>query len=116
MEIGKLNHRITILEQCIKIDEIGNHTSRWEESFSLWASVTAKSSSEITDTGVTRNIQTLEFLVRQKSCAVCLNTTQFRVLFQSRVYDITGILPYYNHNAYLKIQATARKQGDPDAA
>ena len=64
MEIGKLNHRITILEQCIKIDEIGNHTSRWIESFSLWASVTAKNSSEITDTGVTRNIQTLEFLVQ----------------------------------------------------
>lgn len=42
MEIGKLNHRITILEQCIKIDEIGNHTSRWIESFSLWASVRRK--------------------------------------------------------------------------
>lgn len=115
MEIGKLNHRITILEACTKIDEIGNHISRWEESFSLWASVTAKSSSETTDAGVTQNIQTLEFLVRQKSCAVCLNTTQFRIRFQGRVYDITGILPYYDHNAYSKIQATARKQGDPDA-
>lgn len=37
MEIGTLNQRITILEHRTGIDEIGNHITKWEETFSLWA-------------------------------------------------------------------------------
>ena len=39
MEIGKLNQRIAVLENSVKKDAIGNHKARWEEIFSLWASV-----------------------------------------------------------------------------
>lgn len=46
MEIGKLNQRITVLENRTVVDEIGNHTAKWEEAFSCWANVTVKSSSE----------------------------------------------------------------------
>lgn len=31
MEIGTLNQRITLLEQRVKVDAIGNHCNRWEE-------------------------------------------------------------------------------------
>ena len=34
MEIGTLNQRITILEHRTVIDEIGNHITKWEETFS----------------------------------------------------------------------------------
>lgn len=34
MEIGNLNQRITILEHRTVIDEIGNHITKWEETFS----------------------------------------------------------------------------------
>ena len=39
MEIGNLNQRIAVLENHVKKDVIGNHKARWEEVFSLWASV-----------------------------------------------------------------------------
>ena len=65
MEIGTLNQRITLLEQRVKVDAIGNHCNRWEEAFSCWARVTLKSSVENADTGVTKEAQTLEFLIRQ---------------------------------------------------
>lgn len=62
MEIGTLNQRITLLEQRVKVDAIGNHCNQWEEAFSCWARVTLKSSVENADTGVTKEVQTLDFL------------------------------------------------------
>lgn len=62
MEIGTLNQRITLLEQRVKVDAIGNHCNRWEEAFSCWARVTLKSSVENADTGVTKEVQTLDFI------------------------------------------------------
>lgn len=49
MEIGTLNQRITLLEQRVKVDAIGNHCNQWEEAFSCWARATLKSSVENTD-------------------------------------------------------------------
>ena len=49
MEIGNLNQRITILEHRTVVDEIGNHITKWEETFSLWAKVTVKTATETTD-------------------------------------------------------------------
>ena len=57
MEIGNLNQRITILEHRTFIDEIGNHITKWEETFYLWAKVTVKTASETTVAGVTKEIQ-----------------------------------------------------------
>ena len=65
MEIGTLNQRITFLVNRVVTDEIGNHTAVWDEAFSCWAKVTLKASSEHTDAGVTKETQTLEFLIRQ---------------------------------------------------
>ena len=65
MEIGTLNQRITFLENRVVTDEIGNHTAVWDEAFSCWAKVTLKASAEHTDAGVTKETQTLEFLIRQ---------------------------------------------------
>ena len=65
MEIGTLNQRITFLENRVVTDEIGNHTAVWDEAFSCWAKVTLKASVEHTDAGVTKETQTLEFLIRQ---------------------------------------------------
>ena len=114
MEIGKLNQRITILEHRTVIDEIGNHITKWEEIFSLWASVTTKSVTETTDAGVTKEVQKLEFLIRQSPASLNINSTAFRILFRGNIYDITGITPLYDHNSYMKIEGETRKAGVPD--
>lgn len=113
MEIGTLNQRITLLEQRVKVDAIGNHCNQWEEAFSCWARATLKSSVENTDAGVTKETQKLEFLIRQ-SRNWMPSVTGNRILFQGNIYDITGITPDYLHKDYLKLTAEARKAGQND--
>ena len=107
MEIGTLNQRITILENRVVTDEIGNHTAVWDEAFSCWARATLKSSVEA---GVTKETQKLEFLIRQ-SRNWMPSVTGNRILFQGNIYDIIGITPDYLHKDYLKLMAEARKAG-----
>lgn len=113
MEIGTLNQRITFLESRVVTDAIGNHTAVWVEAFSCWARATLKSSVENTEAGVTKETQTLEFLIRQSQHWMP-STSANRILFQGAVYDITGITPDYLHKDYLKITAEARKAGQND--
>ena len=101
MEIGTLNQRITFLENRVATDEIGNHTA------------VLKSSAEHTDAGVTKETQTLEFLIRQSQHWMP-SVTGNRILFQGNIYDITGITPDYLHKDYLKLTAEARKAGQND--
>lgn len=114
MEIGNLNQRITILEHRTVVDEIGNHITKWEEIFSLWAKVTVKTATKTADTGITREVQKLEFLVRQSPPSLNINSTNFRILFRNNIYNITGLIPLYDHNNYLKIEGEIRKAGVSD--
>ena len=113
MEIGTLNQRITLLEQRVKVDAIGNHCNQWEEAFSCWARVTLKSSVENADTGVTKETQTLEFLIRQSQHWMP-SVTGNRILFRDVTYNITSVTPDYLHKDYLKLAAEARKAGQND--
>ena len=113
MEIGTLNQRITFLENRVVTDEIGNHTAVWDEAFSCWARTTLKSSVENTDAGVTKETQTLEFLIRQ-SRNWMPSVTGNRILFRDVTYNITSVTPDYLHKDYLKLTAEARKVGQND--
>ena len=110
MEIGTLNQRITILEHRT----VGNHITKWEETFSLWAKVAVKTASETTDAGVTKEVQKLEFLVRQSPASLNINSTNFRILFRNSIYNVTGIIPLYDYNNYMKIEGEIRKAGASD--
>lgn len=114
MEIGKLNQRITILEQCTKIDNIGNHKAQWEEICFCWASVSVKNSAENSDNGTTKEVQTLQFMIRQNSMTMGISTTANRISFRGVMYDIIGISPNFEYRDYLKITAKARKVGVSD--
>ena len=113
MEIGTLNQRITLLEQRVKVDAIGNHTAVWDEAFSCWAKVTLKASVEHTDAGVTKETQALEFLIRQ-SRNWMPSVTGNRILFRDVTYNIASVTPDYLHKDYLKLTAEARKAGQND--
>ncbi|MCM1226018.1 MAG: phage head closure protein [Clostridium sp.] len=112
MEIGKLNQRITILEHTTKIDNIGNHKAQWEELFSCWAFVSVKNSVENSDNGTAKEIQTLQFMIRQNSMTMSISTTANRISFRGVLYDIIGISPDFERRDYLKITAKARKTGE----
>ena len=114
MEIGKLNQHIAVLENHVKKDAIGNHKAQWEEVFSCWAAVAVKSSTETTDAGVTKEVLSLEFTVRQTPDTKRINTTTHKLRFRGLVYDISGVLPNYKSLDYMKITAGTRKAGEQD--
>lgn len=114
MEIGKLNQRITILEQLTRVDNIGNHKAQWEELFSCWAAVSVKNSVENSDNGTTKEVQTLQFMIRQNNMTMGISTAANLISFRGILYDIIGISPNYEYRDYLKITARARKAGASD--
>lgn len=114
MEIGKLNQRITFLEHYTKVDEIGNHEARWDESFSCWASVVPKSSTETTEAGVTKEVLWLEFTVRQTPDTMRVHPTTHRILFRGISYNIDSVQPNFQSLDYMKITAGTRKAGGDD--
>ncbi|MDE6780456.1 MAG: phage head closure protein [Ruminococcus sp.] len=116
MEIGKLNQRITILENTTHIDNKGNHKAQQDELFSCWACVSMRNSvnasTEQTKAGVTKEVQTLQFMIRQNSETLRISTNENCILFRGVIYNITGISPDFERRDYLKITAVARKVGD----
>jgi len=118
MEIGKMNQRISVLEHHTKVDNIGNHITQWEEVFSLWAYVSMRnsvsSSTEKTDAGVTKEVQSLEFTIRQTPDTVNLSTTAHRIRFKGMLYNITGIAPNFVSQDYMKLICEIRKAGAKD--
>lgn len=111
MEIGKLNQRIVILENKTMVDAIGNHTAQWEEAFTCWACISVKNSTETDNAGVTKEVQTLEFLIRQTPYTANLSTSANRIQFRGNVYDFSGIVPNFKSQDYMKIIAVVRKAG-----
>lgn len=111
MEIGKLNQRITILEPTTRIDSKGNHKAQWDEIFSCWACVSVKNSTENSDNGTTKEVQTMQFIIRQNSDILRISTNANRISFKGVIYDIMGVFPDFVRRDYLKITAVARKAG-----
>ena len=114
MEIGKLNQRIAILEHRTVVDEIGNHTSKWDEVFSCWAKVSVKSSAEQVNTGVTKEVQSVSFVVRQSLFLLSMNATTHRIRFHGEEYHIKSVQRDYLHNDYITILCEVRKAGVSD--
>ena len=110
----ELNQRITILEHRTVVDEIGNHLTKWDEVYSCWAKVTEKSSTETTNTGVTKEIQSVSFVVRQSLFTLSLNATTHKILFRGLVYNIKSVQRDYLHSSYITILCEVRKVGATD--
>lgn len=116
-EIGELNQRFTLLEHRTKVDEIGNHITKWEELNSYWTQVTVpnlNTSTESDDTGVTKEIRRLNFRVRQSQSLLSIDSTTHRILFRGQIYNIISVKPDYEHNSYMTISCETRKAGGSD--
>jgi head-tail adaptor len=103
MNIDELNQRITILEHRTVVDEIGNHLTRLDEVYT-----------ETTNTGVTKEIQSVSFVVRQSLFLLSLNATTHRILFKGLIYNIKSVQRDYLHNSYITLVCEVRKAGVVD--
>ncbi len=93
MNIAGLRVRITIQRNGTVTDRYGNHTSAWTDYFSCWATATmsGKSADETQEAGHTEEADRLDITVRWSSETAAVNSKQYRVLLNGRIYNILGI-------------------------
>ena len=93
MNIAGLRVRITIQKNTTAVDRIGNHTSVWTDYFSCWATAVPSglSTKEEESAGHTVEADRLDLTVRWSSETAVVNSKQFRVLLDDRIYNILSI-------------------------
>ncbi|HCT64229.1 MAG TPA: head-tail adaptor protein [Lachnospiraceae bacterium] len=87
MDISALNSRITIQKSNSVCDEVGNYTLRWEDYFSCYATISNASGGEDEKGDVAEN-ESLSFTVRYCKKAVGVNSTEYRISFNNKTYNI----------------------------
>ena len=93
MNIAGLRVRITIQKNETVTDKYGNHKSAWADYFSCWATATmsGKSAEETQDAGYTQESDRLDVTVRWSSETAAVNSKQYHILLQGRIYNILSI-------------------------
>lgn len=112
MNIAGLRVRITIQKNRTLVDGIGNHTSAWTDYFSCWATaaMSGKSAEETQEAGHTEEADRLDVTVRWSSETAAVNSKQYRVILNGRIYNILGIddMGFRHNSRKLFCQLTER--------
>ena len=93
MNIAGMRVRIIIQKNETVTDQHRNHMSAWTDFFSCWATAVSsgKSSEETQNAGSTQEDDRIDFTVRYSSETAAVNTKEYRILLNGRIYDITSI-------------------------
>ena len=93
MNIAGMRVRIIIQKNETVMDQYRNHVSAWTDFFSCWATAVSsgKSSEETQNAGSTQEDDRIDFTVRYSSETAAVNTKEYRILLNGRIYDITSI-------------------------
>ena len=93
MNIAGMRVRIIIQKNETVTDQYRNHVSAWTDFFSCWATAVSsgKSSEETQNAGSTQEDDRIDFTVRYSSETAAVNTKEYRILLNGRIYDITSV-------------------------
>ena len=93
MNIAGLRVRITIQKNETVVDKYGNHKSAWTDYFNCWATALTSglSASEKETAGHTTEADKLDITVRYSSETAAVNSKEYRVLLEGRIYNILSI-------------------------
>ncbi|MGO5542623.1 phage head closure protein [Blautia sp. HCP3S3_H10_1] len=91
MNIGKLNVRISILQNVVVSDAIGNRVNSWQPYYFCYATVSSEGGKEMTEAGMVVDDSTADFTVRWCKQTAAVTSTGFRVRFQDDLYDILSV-------------------------
>ena len=101
MEIGELNKRITIKQFTTIVNENGFNEDTWANIATVWAKVTNLSGREYFAAAAVQAENTVKFTIRYMGNI----TTDMRILFQDKIYNITFIDNIKYGNRYIEIKA-----------
>lgn len=87
---GALNERITFQKQTVSVDEVGNRINTWSDYFTCWAAVSTSrlNTTEKNEAGQTLEQEKLDFVVRYCPQTSEVNSTEYRINFRERIYNI----------------------------
>ena len=108
MQVGKLDHKITIQSFTASTDVYGQPFNTWANLASVWASVDYNGGSEAEKDGAIIASSQVLFVVRHSNAVKGINTAH-RIYFDSDYYDITRI-QHEGRNRYIHIYAV-KKEG-----
>lgn len=91
MNVALLNCRITVQENAVFVDAIGNHKNSWEYVYSCYATISSESGSETSTAGETLENNRLAMTVRYCSETARIEPTTHRILFDGEIYNITAV-------------------------
>ena len=110
MNVALLNTRITIQQQTVVVDAVGNHKNTWSDYYTCAATVSGESNSEVENAGTVVDDTKADFTVRHSSETAVLTPTNFRVVFGGQIYDILSVdhMNYKRKAIKLKCQKARR--------
>ena len=93
MDIGALRTRITIQKNETVQDKYGNHKSEWTDYFRCWATAVTSGLSTREEENAAHTVEAdrLDFTVRYSSETAAVNSKQYRVILDDRIYNILSI-------------------------
>ncbi len=119
-DTGKLNKRITIQHKPRSAaDGIGYQPDGWADFHACWAAVNMASGSESWQSGERVQENSVVFKIRACKLLKDLNTTEYRIVFAGRYYDILAIDDMLFAGSLLNIRTVEKKPlyfGDGTAA
>ena len=90
MDSGAYRHTVTIQKYVDGYDDIGNPVNEWQGWKQAKAYVNGLSGSEYWEAANTQSETTVEFLFRWKAFFDEMNSKQFRLIFNNRIFNIKG--------------------------
>lgn len=106
MEIGKLNKRITIeILENVPNEKTGFDDEKWIECKTVWASVNNLFGKEFWSAKAIESENTIEFIIRWTRELNILNSKKYRILWNSKIFNITFIDNIKYENKWIKIRA-----------
>lgn len=102
MNPGKLDRRIVLQKRVVSKDTTGTRVETWADESTVWAEFVVARGKEIVVADAERTSQVQQFRIRYRT----LNASDYRILYRSKFYDITGITEEGRGNSLL-IDTTA---------
>lgn len=95
MVISLLNIRITLQQNTVFVDEIGNRKNEWVDFYSCYATGSGENSSlkgvEEETAGMVTVHPSIDFTVRWCKALSDVTTDGYRIMFEGEPYNIIGI-------------------------
>ena len=91
MNIAMLNEKVVFQKSTVLIDEIGNHVDEWTDYFLCHATISSESGSEKYIAGAVVDNSDIAFTIRWCKKASAINSTEYRIIFNGEIYNITSI-------------------------